>query len=132
MCVHDQLADFLTRIRNASKAGHKYVEVRWSKMNQNIAEVLKEQKFIEHYLAKHEGGMGALRLYLRYTDGRNALIRGVRKVSNPGRRRYVGYNEIPRVFDGLGIAIVSTSQGVLVGHDAFKRKVGGELLCYVW
>ena len=132
MCVNDQLADFLTRIRNATRAGHRYVDVNWSVMNQNIASVLKEQKFIEHYLVKHEGGIGTLRVFLSYVDGKTSLIRGIRKVSNPGRRRYVKCSEIPSVFNGLGISIVSTSQGVLVGHEAKKRRVGGELLCYVW
>lgn len=132
MCVHDQLADFLTRIRNACQAGHRYVEVHWSVMNQSMAEVLKELKFVEHYLVKLEGTMGTLRIYLRYTDDRKSLIRGLQKISNPGRRRYVGYREIPRVFNGLGSSILSTSQGILAGQEARKRQVGGELLCSVW
>ena len=132
MSVNDQLADFLTRIRNATRAGHRFVDVRWNKMNQNIAQVLKEQNFIEHYLVKHEGAIGTLRIFLRYIGPKQSLIRGVTKISNPGRRRYIGHDEIPRVFNGLGISIISTSQGVLVGHEARKRKVGGELLCYVW
>ena len=132
MCVNDPLADFLTRIRNASRAGHRYVDVRWSVMNENIASVMKEQKFVEHYLVKHEGGIGTLRVFLSYANDRSSLIRGIRKISNPGRRRYVKSTDIPSVFNGLGISIISTSQGVLVGHEAKKRKVGGELLCYVW
>ena len=130
--LNDPLADFLTRIRNATRAGHRFVDVRWSVMNQNMATVLKEQKFVEHFLVKHEDGKGTLRIFLKYIDGKQSLIRGIRKISNPGRRRYVGREEIPRVFNGLGISIVSTSQGVLVGHEARKRGVGGELLCYVW
>lgn len=132
MSVNDQLADFLTRIRNATRAGHRYVDVHFSVMNQNMAQVLCEQKFVEHFLVKHEDGIGTIRIFLRYIDGKDSLIRGIRKISNPGRRKYVGYTEIPRVFNGLGISILSTSQGVLVGHEARKRKVGGELLCYVW
>jgi small subunit ribosomal protein S8 len=132
MCVNDPLADFLTRIRNACRAGHRYVDVRWSVMNENIASVMKEQKFVEHYLVKHEGGIGTLRVFLSYSNDRSSLIRGIRKISNPGRRRYVKSTGIPSVFNGLGISILSTSQGVLVGHEAKKRKVGGELLCYVW
>ncbi len=132
MSVNDQLADFLTRIRNATRASHRYVDVRFSVMNQNMAQVLKEQKFIEHFLVKHEGGLGTIRLFLRYIDGKKSLIRGIKKISNPGRRKYVGSEKIPLVFNGLGISILSTSQGVLVGHEARKRKVGGELLCYVW
>jgi len=132
MCISDQLADFLTRIRNATTAGHRYVDVKYSGINENIAKVMNDSKFIEHYLVKHEAGIGTIRLFLRYTPSRESLIRGIRKISNPGRRRYVGYQEIPRVFNGLGISILSTSQGVLAGHEARKRKVGGELLCYVW
>ncbi len=132
MCVHDQLADFLTRIRNASQAGHRHVDVRWSVLHQNIAQVMKDHHFVEHYLVKHEGGIGTLRIYLRYTDERHPLIRGIRKISNPGRRVYVGTSKIPQVFNGLGIPILSTSQGVIDGQEARKRNVGGELLCYVW
>jgi small subunit ribosomal protein S8 len=132
MCTSDQLADFLTRIRNATAAGHRYVDVKYSGLNENIAKVMNDSKFIEHFLVKHEAGIGTIRLFLRYNTARESLIRGIRKISNPGRRRYVGYQEIPRVFNGLGISILSTSQGVLAGHEARKRKVGGELLCYVW
>src|ERR1051325_8238313 len=102
--LNDQLADFLTRIRNATRAGHRFVDVRWSVMNQNMATVLKEQKFVEHFLVKHEDGKGTLRIFLKYIDGKQSLIRGIRKISNPGRRRYVGREEIPRVFNGLGIS----------------------------
>ena len=130
--LSDQLADFLTRIRNATRAGHRFVDVRWNVMNQNVANVLKEQRFVEHFLVKHEDGKGTLRIFLKYSNDKCSLIRGIRKISNPGRRRYVGRDEIPNVFNGLGISIVSTSQGVLVGHEARKRGVGGELLCYVW
>lgn len=132
MSANDQLADFLTRIRNATRAGHRYVDVRFSKLNQNIAQVLKDQRFIEHFLVKHEEGIGTIRIFLRYVDGRESLIRDLRKISNPGRRKYVGHEEIPRVFNGLGISIISTSQGVFAGEEARKRKIGGELLCYVW
>ncbi|MDB6080888.1 MAG: ribosomal protein [Chlamydiia bacterium] len=132
MCNNDQLADFLTRIRNATRAGHRFVDVKFSNMNQNLAKVLQDEKFIEHFLVKHEESIGTLRIFLRYIEGREPLIRGLCKISNPGRRKYVGYTEIPKVFNGLGISIISTSQGVLAGHEAKKRKVGGELLCYVW
>jgi small subunit ribosomal protein S8 len=128
----DNIADFLTRLRNASSAHHRFVDVRWTMLNQNIAQVLKDQKFIEHFLVKQEGGKGILRLFLRYTEGRRSLIRGIRKISNPGRRKYVSSQEIPQVFNGLGISILSTSQGVIEGGEARRRKIGGELLCYVW
>ncbi len=132
MSVSDQIADLLVRIKNASKAKHRYVDVTWSVLNQNIVEVLKDKHFVEHYLVKQENGKGTLRVFLSYTLDREPVIRGMKKVSNPGRRLYVGYREIPHVFNGLGISILSTSQGVLVGQEAKKRKVGGELLCCVW
>ncbi len=132
MAVMDQTADLLIRIKNASSARHRYVDVNWSVLNQNIVEVMKEAHFVEHYLVKQEGGRGTIRIFLSYTKEREPIIRGIKKISNPGRRQYVGYRDIPRVFNGLGIAIVSTSHGVLMGHEAKKRKVGGELLCSVW
>lgn len=132
MSLNDPLADFLTRIRNASHARHRYVDVRWSVLNQNIADVLKEQGFIEHFLVKEEDGKSTMRLFLRYGEMREPVIRGLQKVSNPGMRYYVSYHDIPKVFNGMGIAILTTSQGILVGSEARKRKVGGELLCKVW
>jgi len=132
MSAMDQIADLLIRIKNASRARHRYVDVNWSVLNQNIVEVMKEAHFVEHFLVKQENGKGTLRVFLSYTKDRSPIIRGIRKVSNPGRRMYVGYREIPNVFNGLGISIVSTSQGVLAGQEAKKRKVGGELLCCVW
>ena len=132
MSVMDQIADLLVRIKNASKAGHRFVDVSWSVLNQNIVEVMKASHFVEHYLVKHENKKGVLRVFLSYIEDRVPLIRGIEKVSNPGRRRYVGYGEIPNVFNGLGIAIVSTSQGVMSGREAKKRKIGGELLCKIW
>jgi len=132
MCANDPLADFFTRIRNASRAGHRYVDVSFSALNQNIAQVLQDAHFIEHFMKKEEDGKGTIRLFLRYTATRRPLISGIRKKSNSGRRLYIGYDHIPRVMNGLGLAILSTSQGVLSGREALKRKIGGELLCYVW
>ena len=132
MSFNDPVSDLLTRIRNASMARHRFVDVQWSVLSQNIAQLLKDESFIEHFLVKNEGGKSHMRIFLRYTADREPLIRGLTRESKPGRRRYVGYNDIPRVFNGLGISIVSTPQGVLVGSEARNRKVGGELLCYVW
>lgn len=132
MFVTDPIADFLTRIRNATAARHKYVDVNWSKMNQSIAQVMQESGFIEQFLVRSEGGISTMRVYLRYTRGRASVIRGLKRVSTPGRRYYVGYEDMPSVFNGLGISIVTTSQGVLSGQEARRRKVGGELLCFVW
>jgi len=132
MCVHDPLADFLTRIRNSCQARHRYVDVPFSVMNESLTQLLRDQNFIDHFLTKREAGKGTIRLFLRYNDDRSPLIRGIDKVSNPGRRRYVGWRKIPTIFNGMGIAVLSTSQGVLAGQEAHERKVGGELLCYVW
>jgi len=133
MCTHDRLADFLTRLRNASSANHKYVDVSYSNLIFDIAQLLEKEGFIEHVLCKKdEHGKGTVRLFLRYVGRKKPLIRGIRKISKQGKRKYVGHDRVPQVFNGLGIAVVSTSQGVLEGKDAFKKKVGGELLCYVW
>lgn len=133
MAVSDTIADFLTRIRNGTRAQHRYVDVQWSKMNQNLAEILKNQGFIESYLVKIENNQrGMIRVFLKYTDQRRPVIQGIKRVSRPGLRKYVGHNDIPRFYGGLGLSIVSTSQGVMAGSEAVKRGVGGELLCMVW
>lgn len=133
MAVSDPIADFLTRIRNAIKAQHRYVDVSWSKLKQNIADILKSQGFIENYLVKQETQQrGTIRLFLKYSDGRRPVIQGIKRVSKPGLRRYVGHQDIPRFYGGLGLSILSTSQGVMAGLDASKRNIGGELLCLVW
>nr|SDA08625.1 30S ribosomal protein S8 [Chlamydiales bacterium PN] len=128
----DTIADFLTRIRNGAQARHKYVDVQWSNMNQSLAQILKNAGYIEHFLVKSEGGISTMRVYLRYTKDRTSVIRGIERISTPGRRFYVGYEKMPKIFNGMGMAIVTTSQGVMTGHEARRRKVGGELLCKVW
>lgn len=133
MAVNDPIADFLTRIRNAIKAQHRYVDIDWSKMNQNLAEILKALGFIENFLVKQEtSSRGTIRLVLKYCTGRMPVIQGLKRISKPGLRRYVKHDEIPTFFGGLGVPIVSTSEGVLPGYEARKRKIGGELLCLVW
>lgn len=133
MAVSDPIADFLTRIRNAIKAEHRYVDVRWSKLKQNIAEILKSQGFIESYLVKQDNKQrGTMRIFLKYVDGRQPVIQGIKRVSKPGLRHYVGHEDIPSFYGGMGLSIISTSQGVMAGLDARKRQIGGELLCLVW
>lgn len=132
MAVTDPVADFLTRIRNAIGAQHRYVDVSWSKLKQNIAEILKSQGFIESYLLKVDNQRGTMRIYLKYSQGRLPVIQGIRRMSRPGLRRYVKHEDIPTFYGGMGVSIVSTSQGVLAGLDAKKRKIGGELICLVW
>lgn len=131
--ISDPIADFLTRIRNATKAQHRYVDVSWSRMKQNIADILKTHGFIESYLVKHDDKQrGTMRLFLKYTEGRLPVIQGIKRVSKPGLRRYVGHQDIPRFYGGLGLSILSTSSGIMAGFDATNKKVGGELLCLVW
>lgn len=133
MATSDPIADFLTRIRNSIKAQHRYVDIRWSKLKQNLADILKNQGFIESYLVKHDNkNRGTIRIFLKYADGRQPVIKGLRRISKPGLRRYVGHQDIPRFYGGFGLSIVSTSQGVMAGADAKNRKIGGELLCLVW
>lgn len=133
MACSDPIADFLTRIRNGSRALHRYVDVNWSKFNQNIAEILKSKGFIESYLVKLETNhRGTIRMFLKYTNARQPVIQGIRQVSKPGSRKYVGHDDIPRFYGGLGTSIVSTSQGLMSGNDAKLKKIGGELICLIW
>lgn len=129
----DPVADFLTRIRNATTAEHRFTDVSWSKLKQGIAEILKNQGFIESYLVRMDTKTrGTIRVFLKYTAQRRPVIQGIKRISKPGLRRYVGSEDIPRFFGGTGVSILSTSQGVLAGLEASKRKIGGELLCMVW
>ncbi len=133
MAISDPIADFLTRIRNALKAEHRYVDVPWSKIKQNIAEILKDQGFIESLLVKQDSKQRrTMRIFLKYGTGRLPVIQGLRRMSKPGLRRYVKHVDIPRFYGGMGLSIVSTSQGVLPGNEAMKRNIGGEILCLVW
>jgi small subunit ribosomal protein S8 len=128
----DPIADFLTRIRNAVRARHKVVEAPSSKLKKAIAQILLEQKFINGYEVIEDGKQGILRIYLKYTDDGEPAITNLVRVSKSGRRIYVGVEEIPRVLNGLGIAILSTSKGVMTDRRARKERVGGEVICYVW
>lgn len=131
--INDPIADFLTRIRNATKAQHRFVDVPWSKIKQNIAEILKACGFIESFLVKHDNSQrGTMRLFLKYDGGRQPIIQGIKRMSKPGLRRYVGYEDIPKFYGGLGVSILSTSKGVKTGSEAVSEGVGGELLCLVW
>lgn len=133
MAVSDPLADFLTRIRNSTRAQHRYVDVSWSKMKQTLAEILKQQGFIENYLVKvDECQRGTIRLFLKYTSGRRPVIQGLKRISKPGLRKYVGHQDIPRFYGNMGLSIVSTSSGIMAGKDAKEKGIGGELLCLVW
>lgn len=133
MAVSDPVADFLTRIRNSIKAQHRFVDIDWSKMKHTLAEILKNQGFIENFLVKvDEKQRGTIRIFLKYTSGRSPVIQGLKRISKPGLRKYVGHQDIPRFYGNMGLSIVSTSQGVMPGNEAKKKGIGGELLCLIW
>ncbi|MEH3053525.1 MAG: 30S ribosomal protein S8 [Patulibacter minatonensis] len=135
MSFSDPIADLLTRVRNAIRAAHTTVEIPSSKVKLEIVRILQEQGYIEsHELipANEDRPYGLVRISLKYTTDRRSAISGLRRVSRPGRRHYVGATNIPKVFGGMGTAIVSTSRGVMTGHDARKAGVGGEVLAEVW
>jgi len=130
--VTDPIADLLTRIRNALTAGHESVQIPASKMKIAIAGVLKKEGFIKDFEVVRDGLKRTIRIDLAYSGRKESTISGLRRVSKPGLRVYVQKREIPRVYSGLGIAILSTPQGVMTGQEAWRRQVGGEVLCYVW
>jgi small subunit ribosomal protein S8 len=133
MSMTDPIADLLTRIRNGIQAKHDRVELPSSKLKVEIARILKSEGFISNFKLVDENKIqGVLRIYLKYSEDGEPVIHGIERISRPGRRVYRNKQEIPRVLGGLGLAIVSTSKGVLAGHDAVKNGVGGEVLCQVW
>ena len=133
MSMTDPIADMLTRIRNACQAKHRRVDMPASKLKTQIAQILKDNSFIQDYKTlETDEGRQVLRVVLKYASGGHAVIRDVQRVSTPGLRRYVGVGEIPRVRNGLGMAILSTSQGVMSDRQARQARTGGELLALVW
>jgi small subunit ribosomal protein S8 len=132
MSVADPIADMLTVIRNGCRAKKKKVELPASRMKSEILRVLLEEKFISNYRYIEDGKQGILRVYLKYTDGEDSVIGGIKRISTPGLRSYAGAKEVPRVQGGLGIAIMSTSEGLMTDKEARKRGVGGEVICHVW
>lgn len=132
MAMTDPVADLLTRVRNASKERHEKVEIPASRIKANIVRVLKEEGFVKNFrLMRNFRGHPVIKVYLRYDQGQG-VIHGIRRISRPGLRKYFGYREIPRSMGGAGVTIFSTSQGVLTGKNARRRKLGGEVLCEVW
>jgi small subunit ribosomal protein S8 len=132
MSMTDPVADMLTRIRNACLARHRRVDVPVSKLKVEIARLLRDNHYIQEFSVLDDGGHGVLRLYLKYHDGDEPVIRELKRVSAPGLRRYVGVRQIPRVRNGLGMAILSTPQGLMSDRDARTAHVGGELLAVIW
>ncbi len=130
--VSDPIADMLTRIRNAIMARHPSVIVGASRMSLAIAKIIKDEGFINDYEVLKEKPQRAIKINLKYGEKKQPVIYGLKRVSRPGLRVYVKRGDVSRVYSGLGIAIVSTSKGLMTGHEAWKRQMGGELLCYVW
>ncbi|MBI3004247.1 MAG: 30S ribosomal protein S8 [Ignavibacteriales bacterium] len=131
MALTDPISDFLTRIRNAAKAKHRRVDIPASNMKKALAQILLDQKYIANFAVLEDGKQGLLRINLKYQNGRPAM-KGSRRVSKPGIRQYRAVDKLPRVLGGLGVAIVSTSKGVMTDVQARKAKVGGEIIAYVW
>ena len=132
MAMTDPIADMLTRIRNAAKAKFKSVEIPGSKIKIEIARVLKEEGYIRNYKFVEDGKQGTLKVYLKYENTHSNVIYGLERVSKPSRRVYVGANDIAPVLNGMGIAILSTSEGIMTDKSAREKHIGGELLCNVW
>ncbi len=132
MSLSDPIADMLTRIRNAHSAELEEVVMPYSKMKSEIARILKREGFIRDFIAEGGGSKKMLKVYLKYGANQENGIEGLRRVSRPGLRRYAGVGELPRVLGGIGIAILSTSVGILTDKEARRQKVGGEVLCYIW
>ena len=130
--ITDPIADLLTRIRNASRAGHEQVDIPGSRLKLEIVKILAAEKFIRGYQFIQDDKQGILRVFLKYGTRREPVVSQLQRVSKPGLRVYAPASKIPRVLNGMGIAILSTSQGVLPDRDCRRRKVGGEVLCYVW
>jgi small subunit ribosomal protein S8 len=131
MTMTDPVADYLTRLRNALRAGHKRVDVPASNLKREMTKLLVENKYLSSYTELKTTAQGILRIQLRYNDAQ-PVISGLKRISTPGLRKYVGSDDIPRVLGGLGIAIISTSQGLMTDKQARTAKVGGEVLCEIW
>jgi small subunit ribosomal protein S8 len=132
LMLTDPISDYLTRVRNAITAQHAEVEIPASRLKREMSRILSEQGYINGYAVEPTPVGDVIRIQLKYTDGRRPVVTGLRRISRPGRRRYVSHEEIPRVLGGMGTAILSTSAGVMTGHEAKQRGVGGEVVAYVW
>lgn len=130
--ISDPVSDYLARIRNAQEANHRHVDIPASRLKRAMTQILVEKGYIKNYLNIDDGKQGLLRLYLKYDEADNPVIREMERISKPGRRRYVGAAELPRVRNGLGIAILSTSKGVMSDKEARRIRIGGEVLATVF
>lgn len=132
MSMTDPVADFLTRIRNALTARHERVDMPSSKVKVAIARILKEEGYIKNLKVIKDNKQGVLRVFLKYNDENKPVIKGLKRVSRPGRRLYMGATELPPVLSGLGVGIVSTSKGIITDREARRQNVGGEMMCSIW
>lgn len=132
MSMTDPIADMLTRIRNAGIARHEKVDIPASNIKREIAQILQDEGYIKSYRYVQDNKQGMLRLYLKYSEDKKSIISGLKRISKPGCRIYVNKSELPRVLDGLGIAILSTPRGVMTDSQCKKESIGGEVICYVW
>jgi len=132
MVMTDPIADYLTRIRNANSVNHEKVEIPASKLKKTMTQILKDEGMIKDFEYIEDGKQGIIRVHLKYGPNKQKVISGLKRISRPGLRVYAKKDEIPRILGGLGIAIISTSQGVMTDKQARKRGLGGEVLCYVW
>lgn len=135
MAVSDPIADMLTKLRNASLAKHDYVDISTSKMKLQIIRILKNEGFIKNFkkVVDEEGGVQTnLRVYLKYDEAQAPVLHGIKRISTPGRRVYSGYKDMPRVYNGNGVVVVSSSNGIITGKQAKENRVGGELICTIW
>jgi len=131
MAMTDPVADMLTRIRNANVVRAKTVEIPASNVKKAVAEILKKEGYIEEYEFIEDNYQGIIKIYLKY-NGKERVISGLKKISKPGLRVYVGKTEVPKVLGGLGVAVISTSRGIMTDKSARKEGIGGEVLCYIW
>lgn len=132
MVVSDPIADMLTRVRNANMAEKKIVSLPHSKIKSEVARLLKQEGFISDFSVEENNGKSILNLFLKYTLEREPVIQGLRRISKPSCRRYTNAEEVPRVLGGIGIAILSTSSGLMTDSEAREKNIGGEILCYIW
>lgn len=132
MVMTDPIADYLTRIRNANMAEHDSVEIPASNIKKSISEILKREGFIRDYEVADDNKQGVIKVFLKYGPNGERVISGLKRISKPGLRNYVGAEDLPKVLNGLGIAIVSTSAGVITDKEARQKNVGGEVIAYIW
>lgn len=132
MGITDPVADMLTRIRNGAKAGKKWVDIPASKLKRELARILVEEHYVANFRQIEDKKQGEIRVFLKYDNDERPIIHGIKRVSKPGLRKYSRAEKLPRVLNGLGIAIISTSSGVMTDRDARKKGVGGEVICHIW